>query len=88
MDARIVKDLSLSDINRQIEILRERGVFVMLYQRLISRANKMGYTEDEVKRAIIELRKSKEIMTGKFKDGTGWLRDYRKLDEIDDLRPK
>lgn len=81
MDSRIVYDLIIEDINRQVEILRERGVFVVLYPRLREKLERAGYCKEEIERAIVELRKSKQIMSGKFADKTGWVRDFRKMDE-------
>lgn len=80
MEAQIVKDLILDIIDRKIEILKERGIIVATYDELLLRLNRMGYTEDEVKSAIIRLVKEKEIKTGKFANNTGWLRDFRNCD--------
>lgn len=82
MIAQIVKDLILDIINTKIEIIKARGVFTASYEELLLRLNRMGYSEDEVKAAIIQLVKNKEIKTGKFADGTGWLRDFRNIDKI------
>ena len=83
MDAQIVKDMILDDINRQIEILKERGVFVAMYKRILDRLLNAGYTEAEVQSAIVQLVRNKEIKTGKFADGTGWMRDFRHMDKND-----
>lgn len=82
MISHIVKDLILDIINTKIEILKARGVFTASYDELLHRLIRMGYSEDEVKAAIIKLVKNKEIKTGKFADGTGWLRDFRNIDKI------
>ena len=81
MDAQIVKAMILDDIHRQIEILKERGVFVAMYKRILDRLLKAGYTEAEVQSAIIKLVRNKEIKTGKFADGSGWMRDFRHIDK-------
>lgn len=81
MDAQIVKDYILDDINRQIEILKARGVIVAMYNRILQRLLLAGYSEAEVQSAIIRLVRDQEIKTGKFADGTGWLRDYRNIDK-------
>lgn len=88
MDARIVKDVVLDIINRKVEILKERGVFVVNYDELLTRMMRMGYTEEEMQTAIRTLVREKEIKAGKYADGKGWLRDYRRMDKYDDLRPK
>lgn len=88
MDARIVKDIILDIIDRKIEILKERGVFVVKYDELLLRLNRMGYTEEEIRSAIVTLVRSKEIKAGKFADGEGWVRDYRNIDNANDIRPK
>lgn len=80
MEAQIVKDLILDIIDRKIEILKERGIIVATYDELLLRLNRMGYTEDEVKSAIIRLVKDKQIKTGKFANQQGWLRDFRNCD--------
>lgn len=82
MDAQIVKDFILDIINAKIEVIKARGVFSASYEELLLRLGRMGYNEDEVKVAIIQLVKNKEIKTGKFADGTGWLRDFRNIDKI------
>lgn len=82
MDAQIVKDFILDDINRQIEILKARGVIVAMYNRILKRLLLAGYSEAEVQSAIIRLVRDKEIKTGKFADGTGWLRDFRNIDKV------
>jgi hypothetical protein len=81
MDAQIVKDFILDIINAKIEVIKARGVFSASYDELLLRLGRMGYNEDEVRAAIIKLVKNKEIKTGKFADGTGWLRDYRNIDK-------
>lgn len=83
MDEQIVKDYILDDINRQIEILKARGVIVAMYHRILERLLLAGYSEAEVQSAIIRLVRDKEIKTGKFADGTGWLRDFRNCDRND-----
>lgn len=83
MNAQIVKEVVLDIIERKIEILKERGVFVADYAELLLRLNRIGYTEDEVRAAIIELVKAKELKTGKYADGKGWLRDFRNMDRTE-----
>lgn len=81
MDAQIVKDFILDDINRQIEILKARGVIVAMYDRVLKRLTQAGFTEAEVQSAIRILVRNKEIKAGKFADGTGWVRDFRHIDK-------
>lgn len=82
MDAQIVRDLILDIIARKIEILRDRGVFVVNYDELLTRLNRMGYVdEDEIKRAIAKLVAEKQIKCGKYADQKGWLRDFRHMDK-------
>jgi hypothetical protein len=88
MDAQIVKDLVNDIINRKVEILKARGIIVVNYDELLSRLNQMGYSEEEVKPAIVKLVRNKECKAGKYADGRGWIRDYRYIDQQDDLRPK
>lgn len=81
MDAQIVRDLVLDIINSKIEILKERGVFVVNYEELLTRLNRMGYTEDEIRLAITKLVKEQQLKCGKYADGKGWLRDFRRMDK-------
>lgn len=81
MDAQIVKDYILDDINRQIEILKARGVIVAMYDRILKRLLLAGYSEAEVQSAIRILVREKEVKAGKFADGRGWLRDFRHVDK-------
>lgn len=81
MDAQIVRDLVLDIINRKIEILKERGVFVVNYEELLTRLNRMGYNEDEIRLAITKLVKEQQLKCGKYADGKGWLRDFRRMDK-------
>lgn len=80
MDARIVKDYILDIIDRKIEILKARGIIVALYDELLTRLLRAGYSESEVQQAIKELVRNKEAKAGKFADGKGWIRDYRNID--------
>lgn len=80
MDARIVKDYILDIIDRKIEILKARGIIVALYDELLTRLLRAGYSESEVQQAIKELVRSKQAKAGKFADGKGWIRDYRDID--------
>lgn len=88
MDAQIIKDLVNDIINRKVEMLKARGIIVVDYDELLIRLNRMGYTEQEVRPAIVELVRNKEVKAGKYADGKGWIRDYRNIDRQDDLRPK
>ena len=82
MDAQIVRDLILDIIARKIEILRERGVFVVNYDELLTRLNRMGYVdEDEIQCAIMKLVAEKQIKCGKYADQKGWLRDFKQMDK-------
>lgn len=81
MDSQIVKDYILDDINRQIEILKARGVIVAMYDRILKRLLLAGYSEAEVQSAIRILVREKEVKAGKFSDGRGWLRDFRHIDK-------
>lgn len=88
MDAQIVKSLVIDIINSKVEILKARGIIVVDYDELLTRLKRMGYTEEEVRPAIVELVRNKEVKAGKYADGRGWIRDYRYIDRQDDLRPK
>lgn len=82
MDAQIVRDLVLDIINSKIEILKERGVFVVNYEELLTRLNRMGYNnEGEIQLAITKLVKEQQLKCGKYADGKGWLRDFRRMDK-------
>ena len=82
MDARIVKDTILDILNRKIEILKARGIIVVNYDELL-RLNRMGYSEEEVRPAIVELVRTKQVKAGKYADGKGWIRDYRNIDKLE-----
>lgn len=83
MDARIVKDTILDILNRKIEILKARGIIVVNYDELLLRLNRMGYSEEEVRPAIVELVRTKQVKAGKYADGKGWIRDYRNIDKLE-----
>lgn len=97
MDARIVRDIINDIIDKKVYKLKARGIIVANYDELLYRLLPSGYTEDEVKAAIIELVRTKTIKTGKFYHGKddngndiwkGWLREFRDIDRQDDLRPE
>lgn len=98
MNAQIVFDAVKDIINGKIEDLLRRGIIVASYDELLRSMERIGYfNEDEVKKAIVELVRNKQIKTGKTfmgkdADGNdtfkGWLREYREIDKQDDLRPK
>lgn len=82
MDAQIVRDLVLDIINSKIEILKERGVFVVNYEELLTRLNRIGYKDEgEIRLAITKLVKEQQLKCGKYADGKGWLRDFRRMDK-------
>lgn len=83
MDARIVKDTILDILNRKIEILKARGIIVVNYDELLLRLNRMGYSEAEVRPAIVELVRTRQVKAGKYADGKGWIRDYRNIDKLE-----
>lgn len=83
MDARIVKDTILDILNRKIEILKARGIIVVNYDELLLRLNRMGYSEEEVRPAIVELVRTRQVKAGKYADGKGWIRDYRNIDKLE-----
>lgn len=83
MDAQIVKSVILDIINSKIEILKARGIIVANYDELLLRINRMGYTEAEIRPAIVELVRTKQAKAGKFADGKGWIRDYRTIDNTE-----
>lgn len=83
MDPRIVKDTILDILNRKIEILKARGIIVVNYDELLLRLNRMGYSEEEIRPAIVELVRTKQAKAGKYADGKGWIRDYRNIDKLE-----
>lgn len=97
MNAQVVFDTINDIIHDKVESLLSRGIIVANYDELLRSLERQGYTEDEIKVAIVELVRAKQIKTGKFYHGKdadgkdiykGWLRDYRDIDREDDLRPK
>lgn len=89
MDSRIVKDAIDSIIRNKINDLLNRGIIVANYDELLNRLANLGYTEEDIKPAIVELVQTKQIKTGKTFIGKdeqgrdmykGWLRDRRALD--------
>lgn len=98
MNAQIVYDAVIDLINGKINDLLRRGIIVAGYDELLRSMERLGYyNEDEIKAAIVELVRNKQLKTGKTfmgKDANGndtfkgWLRDYREIDRQDDLRPK
>ena len=85
MDARIVKDCILDIINMKIEIIKARGIIVANYDELLIRLIRAGYTEGEVQTAIRQLVREKQVKAGKYADGKGWIRDYRNVDDQEEI---
>ena len=97
MDAQIVKDAVLSIIREKVDFALARGIYRANYDEVLRRLAHFGYSEEEIRPAIVELVRTKQLKTGKTPDGVddngqpkmkGWLRDYREIDKEDDLRPK
>lgn len=80
MNPRIVQDLIASIIDEKVQKLKNRGIIVADYDELVQRLTRIGYTESEIRQAIIELRNSNSIKTSKFSNGCGWLRELRQID--------
>lgn len=84
MNSQIVKDTIAAIIDDKIYELKNRGVIVANYDELVHRLTTVGYSEAEIQHAIIDLRKTGDIRTGKYQDGKGWLREIREIDKITD----
>lgn len=84
MNPQIVKDTIAAIIDDKIYKLKNRGVIVANYDELVSRLMTVGYSEVEIQHAIIDLRKTGDIRTGKYQDGKGWLREIREIDKKTD----
>lgn len=82
MNSLIVKDTIASIIDDKVYKLKNRGVIVANYDEVLHLLTAAGYSESEIKRAIIELRDTGAIRTGKFRDGRGWLREVREMDSM------
>lgn len=80
MDARIVMDAIERIIYGKIQKLIDRGIIVANYDELLGKLIPIGYSEDEIREAIVELVKTRQAKAGKFEDGRGWIRDFRQID--------
>lgn len=82
MNPQIVKDTIAAIIDDKVYKMKNRGVIVANYDELLHRLTTAGYSESEIKRAIIQLRDTGAIRTGKYRDGRGWLREIREMDSM------
>lgn len=80
MDARIVMDAIERIVYGKVQALIDKGIIVANYDELLARLQQMGYTEQEVREAIVTLVRTKQAKAGKFSDGRGWIRDFRQID--------
>lgn len=91
MNPQIIKDVVDDIIKVKAEGLITQGIILATYEELSKRLMMCGYTEAEIKAAIVELVQAKQLKTGKHYHGKdeygepiykGWLRKfYKHLDQ-------